>query len=63
MDMETALVDQGGDIAGVFGSAPYSICLSTIDGRPLRTKTGMVRMKGYESEAELMQALKHTGRE
>lgn len=60
---EMAAVEQGGDIRNVFEKAPYGIYRSTLDGKPIRANPAMARMNGYENEADLMAALKDTGRE
>jgi diguanylate cyclase (GGDEF)-like protein len=62
-DKEFALVEQGRDILGLFENAPYGIYRSTLDGKPLRANPAMVRMNGYKTESDLMNALQDTGRE
>jgi diguanylate cyclase (GGDEF)-like protein len=60
---EMTFVAQGRDLHGIFANAPYGIYRSTLDGKPLRANPAMARMNGYASEAELLRALKNTGRE
>jgi diguanylate cyclase (GGDEF)-like protein len=60
---EMAYIAQGRDLHGIFANAPYGIYRSTLDGKPLRANPAMARMNGFETEVELMNALKNTGRE
>jgi diguanylate cyclase (GGDEF)-like protein len=62
VNKEFELAKQGRDIRGLFEFAPYGIYRSTLDGKPVRCNPAMVRMCGYETEAQLFSSLTDTGK-
>jgi diguanylate cyclase (GGDEF)-like protein/PAS domain S-box-containing protein len=62
-EREAQIVRAEADYRGLFENAVIGIFRSSIDGRQLRANPALVRLTGYESEAEMLRAVNDIGAE